>query len=187
MSDEALMRPSWDLWFMRMAYVVAERGSCQRKRVGAVIVRDLDRTIVATGYNGAPRGMPDCLTVGCDVRVIDGRESCVRTLHAESNALDRFTPSKQTHSLYTTVIPCRNCALRIVQAGIDRVYYHEHYVSQGTTEVDAIFKRQDPATMREICDRLGMEISPRDMVPRVQMFRLDVPLDHVQGSYGPWA
>jgi dCMP deaminase len=81
-------RPSWDLWFTRLAYVIAERGSCTRKKVGALVVRDADKRIISGGYNGAPRGMPDCFEVGCDLRMIDGKNSCVRTLHAESNALD---------------------------------------------------------------------------------------------------
>jgi dCMP deaminase len=136
---EVLDRPDWMTWFMRLAYVTAERGSCRRKQVGAIIVRDSDKRIVAGGYNGAPRGMPDCLEVGCDVRVIDGRESCVRTLHAESNALDLAGKLQGDHTLFSTVIPCRLCALRIIQAGIKSVVYAEYYESQGTKEVMALF------------------------------------------------
>ena len=167
-------RPGWVKWFMRQAYVIAERGSCRRKKVGAIVVRDHDHRVVAGGYNGAPRGMPNCLDAGCDVRSIDGRDSCVRTLHAESNAIDMFTPdSTQAYTLFTTVIPCRNCALRIVQAGIGSVVYHEFYRSQGTDEVEAIFLGRDPATL---------ELT-RGQTPRVRMHHLGLPLFEVKPSY----
>lgn len=171
-------RPNWDLWFMRHAYVAAERGSCTRKQVGAIIVRDRDKRIISGGYNGAPRGMPDCLEVGCDVRVIDGRESCVRTIHAESNALDLCGSISEPHSLYTTVVPCRLCALRIIQAGITRVYYHEFYQSQGTLEVAALF-----ATPSET-GALAAKLWKREPHPRVDLIHLDVPHNLVKATYG---
>jgi dCMP deaminase len=126
-------RPSWGEQFIMQAYITALRGSCQRKRVGAIII-DQNNRHVAGGFNGAPRGQPDCLSVGCDVRVVDGRGSCVRTLHAESNALDYAGRDARGCALFTTVIPCRPCALRIIQAGIDSVFYSEFYESQGTKE-----------------------------------------------------
>lgn len=194
-------RPGWDLWLMRIAYVTAERGSCLRKRVGALVVRDSDKRIIAGGYNGAPRGLPDCLTVGCDLRVIDGRESCVRTLHAESNALDLCGRlHDEPHTLYTTVIPCRNCALRIIQHGIARVVYHEYYESQGTKEVESLFTTYERATVeRMLRDQIpqdaqydervaGMlvqweEARAAGLTPRV-LNRLDVPMEEVRASYG---
>lgn len=176
-------RPNWDLWFMRQAYVTAERGSCLRKQVGAIIVRDRDRRVISGGYNGAPRGMPDCLEFGCDVRVIDGRESCVRTIHAESNALDLCGPISEPHTLYTTVVPCRLCALRIVQAGIRTVVYHEFYQSQGTLEVAAIFQRKDPATVDELKKELGSSYHPGVVIARVIMRHLDVPMGLVKAHY----
>lgn len=130
---EILTRPGWDEYFMGIAFAVAKRGSCRRKQVGAILV-DEDRRIVGGGYNGAPRGMPDCLEVGCDVRVIDGRESCVRTLHAESNALDFAIRGANNVTLFSTVIPCRPCSLRIIQAQIVRVVFFEDYQSQGTPD-----------------------------------------------------
>lgn len=183
-------RPDWNLWFMRHAYLAAERGSCTRKQVGAIIVRDRDRRIISGGYNGAPRGMPDCLEVGCDVRVIDGRESCVRTIHAESNALDLCGAISEPHTLYTTVIPCKLCALRIIQAGIWRVIYHEFYQSQGTLEVEALFNRRDEATLTQLKAR-GIDLVNDPLQrsigikPRVLMKRLDARLSLVKASYGP--
>lgn len=136
---EDLTRPDWTTWFLRLAFVTAQRASCRRKRVGALIV-DEEHRIVAGGYNGAPRGQPDCLEVGCDVRVIDGRESCVRTIHAESNAIDYAGRLAKDCTLFTTVIPCRPCAQRIVQARISRVVYWEFYESQGTRETAALLE-----------------------------------------------
>ncbi len=159
--DEDLTRPDWTTWFMRLAFVTAQRASCRRKRVGTLIV-DEDHRIVAGGYNGAPRGQPDCLTVGCDVRVVDGRESCVRTLHAESNAIDYAGRNARDCTLFTTVIPCRPCAQRIVQAGISRVVFWELYESQGTKETAALLE-----------------------VGGVRLHHLDVPRELVDLAYRP--
>lgn len=174
-------RPEWDVWFMRLAYVTAMRGSCTRKQVGALIVRDRDKRIISGGYNGAPRGMPDCFEVGCDLRMIDGKNSCVRTLHAESNALDLCGALAEPHTLYTTVIPCRNCALRIIQHGIHRVVYHEYYESQGTKETEALFRRGDPATVQRIQELYGPSAIP---VHRVELVQLNIDARDVRPTYG---
>lgn len=177
-----MSRPDWHTWFMRLAYVTAERGSCCRKQVGALVVRDRDKRIIAGGYNGAPRGMPDCMEVGCDVRMVDGRESCVRTLHAESNALDLCGPLSEPHTLYTTVIPCRNCALRIVQHGITKVIYHEYYESQGTKEVQAIFARKDPGTLKFHHNLIEAGV---ELHTRVEMLHLGAPWGTVKPDWSP--
>ncbi len=144
----AFKRPSWDLYFLRLAFATATRASCPRKQVGAIIIRDRDRRIISSGYNGAPRGLPSCDEVGCDVRVLPGGKpegSCVRTIHAESNALDLAGPvSAESHTLFCTVIPCRDCALRIIQAGIRRVVFYEFYDSRGSHETLALFKTNVP-------------------------------------------
>lgn len=136
--DLRFERPSWDLYFLGIATAVAARASCRRKKVGAILV-DENRVIIGTGYNGAPRGMPDCFEAGCDLRMIDGRESCCRTIHAESNAIDFAMRMSNNVTLYANVIPCRLCALRIVQVGIGRVVFSETYISQGTLEVPKLF------------------------------------------------
>lgn len=133
------MRPSWGEHHMMEAYVAALRGSCLRKRVGAVII-DPNNRLVSGGFNGAPSKQDDCLTVGCDIQLVNGRESCVRTLHAESNALDYAGRDARGCALFTTVIPCRPCAMRIIQAGIDAVYYSEYYESQGTKATKALLE-----------------------------------------------
>lgn len=125
------MRPSWDEYFVEMAHVVAKRATCDRKHVGAIIV-DEDNRIVATGYNGSPAGMPHCDDEGHLLKEIDGRPSCIRTLHAESNALDYAGQDALGCTIYTTVIPCYDCAKRIINSGVDRVVYDEYYISRST-------------------------------------------------------
>ena len=126
-----LERPTWDEYFLAMTKVVATRATCDRKSIGAIIV-DKRHRITSTGYNGAAKGMPHCSEVGHLMKEVDGRDSCVRTLHAESNALDDAGRRAEGGTIYVTVIPCFNCALRIVNAGIRRVVWDEFYPSQNT-------------------------------------------------------
>jgi dCMP deaminase len=125
---------------MSLVKVVATRATCDRKHVGAAII--LNNRIISTGYNGAARGRPHCDDVGHELVEIDGRPSCIRTLHAESNALDRSGGVEKTEwaTIYTTVIPCYDCAKRIVNAGIVRVVYGEYYESRNTKLVLDYFK-----------------------------------------------
>lgn len=132
-------RPIWDVYFMRIAKVVATRATCDRKLVGAVLV-DSNHRIISTGYNGAPEGFPHCDDIGHDLKEIDGRMSCIRTLHAESNALDDAGRSARDGTLYVTVIPCHDCGKRIVHAGIKKVVYEEYYESRNTGLVLDLFK-----------------------------------------------
>lgn len=131
-------RPDWDNYFMEIAYVVAKRATCNRKHVGAVIVND--KRIVSTGYNGSPAGMPHCDDVGHLMKEIDGRQSCVRTLHAESNALDDAGRKARGGQIYVTVTPCLDCAKRIVNAGMTHVTWYEHYESRNTGMVQDFFE-----------------------------------------------
>ena len=135
-------RPGWDHYFLSLAHVVATRASCDRKHVGAIIV-DQDHRIVATGYNGGAAGTPDCDQAGHLLKEIDGRQSCIRTLHAESNALDYAGRDAKDCTIYVTVIPCYDCAKRLVNAGIRRVVYAEYYESRNTKAVTAYFAAVD--------------------------------------------
>ena len=113
-------RPSWDEYFMQIARDVATRATCLRRHVGAVIVRD--RRILSTGYNGSPPGQKHCYEVGCLME--DGR--CIRTLHAEQNALIQAAlhgVSTEEATLYGTCRPCHVCARMIVGAGIRRLVF----------------------------------------------------------------
>jgi dCMP deaminase len=117
-------RPSWDEYFVRIAHEVATRSTCPRLAVGAVIMRD--KRILTTGYNGSPSGMPHCEDVGCLIRIVDGRESCQRTLHAEQNAIIQAAyhgVSVQGASIYCTHQPCLMCVKMIMNSGIEEVRY----------------------------------------------------------------
>src|SRR5580692_10677344 len=118
-------RPHWRTYFMRLAYLAATRATCDRKQVGAIIVTE-DHRVVATGYNGAPKGQLSCDEAGH--MLVDGH--CVASLHAESNALDFAGRFALGCSLYVTASPCWDCAKRIVNAGIAKVTYDEPYDSR---------------------------------------------------------
>ena len=124
MAEERYQRPSWDDYFMDISLQVAKRSTCGRLRVGAIIVKD--RRILTTGYNGAPAGLPHCDEVGH--LMVDGH--CVRTLHAEQNAIIQAAlhgVSVEDGTLYVTHQPCLTCAKMIINAGIRRVVYAGHY------------------------------------------------------------
>lgn len=119
-----MQRPDWDHYFMAMAAVASERGTCDRKRVGAVLVKD--KYVISTGYNGAIAGMPNCDEIGHDM--VDGH--CVRVIHAEHNAL--IQAAKYGHAVegavcYCTLSPCWLCFRLLVQAGVKRFVYAEPY------------------------------------------------------------
>jgi dCMP deaminase len=122
--EEPPDRPSWDTYFMQIAFQVAKRSTCPRAAVGAVIVRD--KRILTTGYNGAPRGLPHCIDVGC--LIVD--QHCQRALHAEQNAIIQAAlhgVNISGSTVYVTHQPCLNCAKMIINAGIERVVYGGHY------------------------------------------------------------
>ena len=117
---------------MNIARVVSSRSTCERKFVGAVIVRD--RTILSTGYNGSIRGVPHCTEVGHMME--DGH--CVATIHAEVNAILQAAKNGvriDEASVYVTASPCWNCFKAITNAGILRVVYGEFYRDDRIFEV----------------------------------------------------
>ena len=125
-------RNSWDEYFMNIAREVATRATCDRKHVGALLVRD--RTILSTGYNGSIRGLPHCEDVGCVME--DGH--CVTTVHAEANAILQAAKngvSLDGGELYTTASPCWNCFKLIANAGMKRIVYGEFYRDERIFEV----------------------------------------------------
>lgn len=126
------MRPSWQSYFMEIARVVAGRSTCERRKVGAVLVRD--RQILATGYNGAPRKLEHCTERGClreELGVPSGeRHELCRGLHAEQNAVVQAAyqgTNIQGSALYCTHQPCSACAKMIINAGIDVVHFGGSY------------------------------------------------------------
>jgi dCMP deaminase len=141
MAEETRRRPSWHEYFMTITHEVAGRSTCLRAAVGAVIVRD--RSILATGYNGAPAGMPHCLDVGCLVYESrtptgDVEQNCFRTIHAEMNAIAqaaRNGTSIQGADIYVTHTPCIHCFKALVNTGIKRVFYGREYKLQTLEEL----------------------------------------------------
>lgn len=125
------MRNDWDHYFMDIAKVAATRATCDRKHVGAVLVRD--RTILSTGYNGSPKGMPHCDDVGHMME----HGHCVRTAHAEANAIIQAAKngtSTDGATIYTTASPCWPCMKLIINAGIKRIVFGEMYRDQRVYE-----------------------------------------------------
>lgn len=126
-------RPSWDEYFIRLVDEVASRATCDRGRSGCVVVRD--KRIICTGYVGSPPGLAHCDEVGHDLKQMvdeDGtvRQHCVRTIHAEQNAIcqaARYGLSLADTTLYCTMEPCRVCAMLITSVGIRRVVARRRY------------------------------------------------------------
>ena len=118
------MRPTADEAFLAMAAAAETRATCCRRSVGAVLVAD--GLVVATGYNGAPRGLPHCIEVGCEMEA----GHCIACIHAEANALlqaGRAGRSTVGATLYTTASPCRGCMMLAINAGVRRVVYAAAY------------------------------------------------------------
>jgi dCMP deaminase len=116
---------------MEIAHLVATRATCPRRSVGAVLVKD--RRILATGYNGAPRGISHCPDRGSETDWPNGcmkAGHCIRALHAEQNALLSAamigTPCAGS-TIYVTCQPCNMCAKMIINAGIEKVIYEGDY------------------------------------------------------------
>ena len=121
------LRPSWEEYFFQIANNVATRSTCDRANVGAVIVKN--KVILSTGYNGAPRGLPHCDDVGHEI--IDGH--CIRTVHAEANAIAqaaRNGTSIEGSTIYLTISPCYDCFKIMVNGGIKEVVYGNFYMSR---------------------------------------------------------
>lgn len=117
-------RIPWDQYFMAQSHLLALRSTCTRLMVGATIVRD--KRIIAGGYNGSVSGSVHCVDEGC--YVIDGH--CVRTVHAEANALlqcAKFGVPTENAEIYVTHFPCLQCCKQLIQSGIKKVYYAEDY------------------------------------------------------------
>lgn len=122
------MRISRDQMYFAMAMAAAARGTCLRKQIGAVIVPK--RGLVIIGYNGAPPGQPQCIDEGVGCLIDKKVGGCVRTLHAEVNAIAwaaRHGVAIEGATLYSTVSPCLACAKAFITAGIARVMYLEPY------------------------------------------------------------
>lgn len=117
-------RLSWDEYFMALAYQASTRATCDRRYVGAVIVRE--KTVLSTGYNGSIRGLPHCSEVGHMME----ENHCVATVHAEANAILQAAKNGtriEGATLYTTASPCWNCFKLVANSGIERIVFVEIY------------------------------------------------------------
>ena len=136
-----MKRPTWDEYFMEMAELTAKRATCSRRQVGAVITRD--NRAVATGYNGAPRGLAHCEEKGGCLRQKLGvpsgqRHELCRALHAEQTAIISAASmgnAIEGGTIYITHQPCVICAKMIVNAGIKRIVVREGYPDELSMEI----------------------------------------------------
>ncbi len=136
-----MARISWDEYFMEMAELAGKRSTCNRRHVGAVIVRE--NQILSTGYNGAPKGLPNCCDLGECLRqklnIPSGeRHELCRAVHAENNAITQCAVngvSCKGGTLYVTASPCTMCTKQIINAGIVRVVAKELYPDEMAKEM----------------------------------------------------
>ena len=126
-------RPDWQEYFLKVMDTVAERANCDRGRAAAIIVRD--KRIIATGYVGAPAGLRTCDEIGHLIKVAyDERggqhKHCVRTTHAEANAIAqaaRYGIAIDGATIYIKMTPCLDCTKLLVNAGVKRVVCRKRY------------------------------------------------------------
>jgi dCMP deaminase len=119
-----MARPTWDSYFMKIAEDVAVRSTCDRAKVGAVLVKD--KHIISTGYNGSPAGLEHCDDIGH--LMVEGH--CVRTVHAEVNAIIQaavFGLTTKEAVCYVTHFPCLNCTKMLINARISKLVYINAY------------------------------------------------------------
>lgn len=134
------IRPTWDEYFIELAHAASKRATCDRGRSGCVIARD--KQALVTGYVGSPKGLPHCDDVGHLFKKVtheDGSvtQHCVRTVHAEQNAIcqaARLGISLQNATLYCRMTPCRTCAMLIINCGIVRVVCEFRYHAGSESE-----------------------------------------------------
>jgi len=132
-NNKNLTRPSWDEYFIKLVDEVALRATCNRGLSGCIIVKD--KRILCTGYVGSPPGFDHCYEAGHLLKKViddDGteRQHCVRTIHAEQNAIcqaARYGISLDGTTLYCTMEPCRVCTMLIISVGIEKVVAKKHY------------------------------------------------------------
>jgi len=152
---KGLTRPATDEYFLKIASVVAERSTCRRHHVGAVAVKN--KHILATGYNGAPSGLEDCLELGClrdELNIPSGtRHEICRGIHAEQNVIIQASLhgiSLEGSTIYATHTPCRLCAKMLVNAKIKR------YVSYG---------KYDDNSFVDLFQQAGIELEIKKRPP----------------------
>lgn len=130
------MRPSWDMYFLKLAMLASERATCPRMHCGCILVKD--KYVLSTGYNGSLPGLEHCEDIGC--LIVD--KHCVRTNHAEMNAIAqaaRHGVSIDGSTAYITNMPCTTCAKALLAAGIIRVVIFSDYT--GSSQAEDFFNK----------------------------------------------
>lgn len=148
-------RPAWDNYFLKVAMLVSERATCPRMHVGCVLVKD--KQILSTGYNGSIPGDDHCDDVGC--LVVDNH--CVRTIHAEMNALLQCAShgvNTKGATAYVTNMPCTNCSKALIAAGIKEI---------------VIFSKYHDTLAEDFFKRAGVNIKIIDMPEKEIKYDLD--------------
>lgn len=172
-------RISWNQYFMAQSHLLALRSTCTRLAVGATIVRD--KRIIAGGYNGSIAGGVHCIDEGC--YVIDNH--CVRTIHAEMNALlqcAKFGVPAAGAEIYVTHFPCLQCCKALIQSGIKKVYYAKSYrnhpyaielFEQAGVAVEQVVGETDSleAEQREFVEELLQRVSADDADARDMLIK----------------
>src|SRR3989339_1904446 len=135
-----MKRPSWDEYFLKITFDAAERATCVKRKVGAIIVKN--NRILSTGYNGAPKGLEHCTEATCmreKLNIASGeRHELCRGLHAEQNAIIQAAyhgVSINGADIYSTHLPCSICIKMIINAGIAKVFYVDGYPDALATEM----------------------------------------------------
>ena len=137
-------RPDWDEYFLKLAMLASERATCPRMHCGCVLVKS--KNVIATGYNGSIPGDEHCEDAGC--LIVD--HHCVRTVHAEMNAL--IQAARRGHAVegataYVTNMPCTTCAKSLITAGVKRVVvfsdYHDTMATSFFAKAKVIIDRID--------------------------------------------
>jgi dCMP deaminase len=126
-------RPSWDDYFMEVANAISKRATCDRGKSGCVIAKD--RQLIVSGYVGSPTGFQHCDELGHQIKKVthengEMTEHCMRTVHAEQNAIcqaARIGVSISGATIYTRMTPCRTCAMLLINCGISRVVCERKY------------------------------------------------------------
>lgn len=145
MNENKYVRPTWDEYFLEIANTVSKRATCDRGRSGCVIARD--KQILVTGYVGAPKGLPHCDDIGHQMKKTtheDGRvtEHCVRTAHAEQNAIAQAAKlgiAIAGATVYCRMTPCAVCAKMLINADIKRIVCEKCY--QAAEDSEEMFRQ----------------------------------------------
>lgn len=133
LTNKERLRPTWDTYFMQLSDLAARRSNCMKRRVGCILTKD--SRVIATGYNGTPRGLRNCNEGGCPrcnegAPCGTGLDRCL-CMHAEENALLEAGRGSVVYDngvvLYCNTCPCLGCAIKIIQQGVKEVVYSRSY------------------------------------------------------------